>query len=286
MVWSNIHFLPIMSFLLLPSTFVLTYCISVIRGDVTIFFPYISDTGNRLPERCIFSQFVNLSAFLFMFTIYIRYKQIEQYCRDHLSGKNVKILRINYVSFVIGLISCLGLTVVANFQEIDLKIVHLTGAITCFTSGLLYCILQTWISFLGYPLLNTHYTAKLRLTLTTLMFCTYITALVLGPYAVRIYDGKDRTRWKPNEAGYIPHAIAAFAEWITMFCLNFFLLSYTREMHKISVHGPKVILTIDNVDLMQNNQTRNENYYDYETNVEVNIRTNDGSSDNIQSIIG
>ena len=133
-----------------------------------------------MPESCIFSQFVNLSAFLFIFTIYIRYKQVEQYYRDHLSSESAKILRLNYLSFVIGLISCLGLTLVANFQEMNLRAVHLTGAITCFTCGLIYCILQTWVSYLGHPLLNTYFIAKIRLSLTTLMFFSYLTSMTLG----------------------------------------------------------------------------------------------------------
>ena len=118
-----------------------------------------------------------------MFTIYIRYKQVEQYFRDHLSPESAKILRINYLSFVIGIISCLGLTVVANFQEINLRAVHLTGAITCFTCGLIYCMLQTWISHLGHPLLNTKFIAKIRFALTTLMFVSYLTSLTLGTCA-------------------------------------------------------------------------------------------------------
>lgn len=133
-----------------------------------------------MPESCIFSQFVNLSAFLFMFTIYIRYKQVEQYYRDHLSAESAKILRINYISFVIGIVSCLGLTVVANFQEQYLRVIHLTGAMTCFTCGLIYCILQTWISHLGHPLLNTLLIAKVRFCLTLLMFITYLVAVILG----------------------------------------------------------------------------------------------------------
>lgn len=220
-----------------------------------------------------------------MFTIYIRYKQVEQYFRDHLSPESAKILRINYASFVVGIISCLGLTVVANFQEINLRPVHLTGAMTCFTFGLLYCIFQTWISHLGHPLLNTYLIAKVRLGLTLLMFFTYLTAVVLGPYAIRIFDGDDRTRWKPTEKGYVPHMIAAFSEWTTMFCLNFFLLSYTREMHKIVINAPKVFITIDNVNLIQNNQNENENsLYSDEANIEVHTRSTGLESN--QNIIG
>ena len=71
--------------------------------------------------------------------------------------------------------------------------------------------------------------------------------------------------------------IAAFAEWTTMFCLNFFLLTYTREMHKISIQSPKVFVTIDNVNLISSNQNDNENsFYQNEDHVEIHTRTING----------
>lgn len=48
MVWSNVHYLPIFSFMVLPSTFLVTYSISIMKGDVTL-IPYISDTGTCHP---------------------------------------------------------------------------------------------------------------------------------------------------------------------------------------------------------------------------------------------
>lgn len=40
------------------------YAISVADGDVPPYFPFISDTGNGLPERGIFSLICNVSSFL------------------------------------------------------------------------------------------------------------------------------------------------------------------------------------------------------------------------------
>lgn len=91
-------------------------------------------------------------------------------------------------------------------------------------------------------------------------------------------------KWKPTDKGYVPHVIAAFAEWTTMFCLNFFLLSYTREMHKISLSSPKVFITVDNVNIISD-QNESE-FYQNEDQVEINTRvvTNNGIEYN-QNII-
>jgi hypothetical protein len=239
-------------------------------------------TGNRVPESCIFSQFVNASAYLFAFTIYIRYKQIEQYYRDHLALESAKILKVNYAALVIGFVSCLGLSIVANFQEMNMRPIHWVGAIVCFSCGLMYCGLQTWMSYRMHPLVNTRAVAHYRLALTCIMFCSFVTALVLGPIAISHFHGPDRSRWRPEDGGYYMHMIAAINEWITAFCLNFFLLSYTREMLKISVSSPKIFIVVDRVSLM-NDRSDNENaLYQNEGQVEV-VR---GARSSSQSIVG
>lgn len=210
-----------------------------------------------------------MSAYLFSFTIYIRYKQIEKYSREVLSLESTKILKINYSTLVIGIISCLGLTVVANFQEINLRPIHLSGAIVCFSSGLLYCILQTWMSYKMHPLVNTRAVAHYRLVLTCIMFCSFVIALVLGPIAISRFHGPDRSRWRPEDGGYFLHMIAAINEWITAFCLNFFLLSYTGEMLKISVSSPKIFIVVDNMNLMNDRSDNETALYQNEGQVEV-----------------
>ena len=79
------------------------------------------------------------------------------------------------------------------------------------------------------------------------------------------------------------HLIAAFAEWITMFCLNFFLLSYTREMHKISI-STQVFITIDNLNLISNNLNNdNENSFFQNNDIEIHRNRNSEYNQNIIS---
>jgi hypothetical protein len=45
-----------------------------------------------------------------------------------LTTEQVSMNRLNLVSLISGIISCLGLTVVGNFQETNVYVVHLIGA--------------------------------------------------------------------------------------------------------------------------------------------------------------
>lgn len=48
--------------------------------------------------------------------MYIRYKQIEQHYRDHLSSEFTVVLRINKGALLIGWLGCFGVCILANFQ--------------------------------------------------------------------------------------------------------------------------------------------------------------------------
>ena len=54
-----------------------SYGISVGLGHITAFLPYISDTGVLAPERSVFSQLINIAAFLHMTTVYIRFRHVN-----------------------------------------------------------------------------------------------------------------------------------------------------------------------------------------------------------------
>lgn len=57
------HF-PILLMLMMVVTLALTYILAVIRQDVDPYFPYISDAASKKPESCVFSQLLNIGAFL------------------------------------------------------------------------------------------------------------------------------------------------------------------------------------------------------------------------------
>ena len=172
-----------------------SYIISILLGHCSIEFPYISDTGTHTPESCIFSQSLNIVSFLVVLTVYVRYKQIEQYYRDHLSHDSSRIMSINWIGLWVGCISAFGLSIVANFQETNVFRVHMTGAMMCFGFGVVYAWLQTVMSFKMIPLVNSLKVAHFRLFLSLVMTCTFLTSSVCGPMAFKQFHGADPRKW-------------------------------------------------------------------------------------------
>ncbi|XP_054155408.1 DNA damage-regulated autophagy modulator protein 2-like [Oppia nitens] len=245
MVWTNLHYIPLAVFVLLPTTFITTYIIAILLGHVEVELPYISDTGTHVPESSLFAQLLNFCAFLVGVTIYVRYKQIEQYYRDNLTPESTKIFCRNRIAFICGLISSVGLSMVANFRELELFKIHMVGATLAFGFGAIYCWLQTIMSYAMHPLVNSRQMAHFRLALSSLMTCTFTVSCVCGPWAMRYFHGKDPTNWKPEDGAFGLHLAATVCEWITALAIDFFVLSYVEELKKISMSTPKVLFIIE-----------------------------------------
>lgn len=117
--------------------------------------------------------------------VYIRFKQVEQYYRDDLTTASAKIFRLNRFANFFGLFSALGLSVVANFREIELFKIHLLGALMAFGFGAVYCFLQTWLSYSMVPLVNSLAMARWRLFLSIIITINFLTTCVMGQISIR-----------------------------------------------------------------------------------------------------
>uniref|UniRef100_S4R608 DNA-damage regulated autophagy modulator 1 n=1 Tax=Petromyzon marinus TaxID=7757 RepID=S4R608_PETMA len=94
------------------ATFGTSYLTAALRGDVDPILPYISDTAGRPPESCVFGLMLSISALAAALTMFVRYRLVAY----ATCGRSYAIF-VNRTGFAIGLISCLGLLVVANFQQ-------------------------------------------------------------------------------------------------------------------------------------------------------------------------
>jgi len=273
----SVHLLPLSVFILLPGTFIVTYVIAILLGHVEVYFPYISDTGTHTPESCIFSQALNIVSFLVALTVYVRYKQIEQYYRDHLSPLSSRILSKNIVSLWFGWGSAFGLSVVANFQESNVFRVHMVGAMMAFGFGNLYSWLQTIMSFQMIPIVNTICVARFRLCLSMIMTCTFFMSSICGPMAFKQFNGKDPTNWHYEDGGWPLHVVSTIAEWTSAMCLDFYILTFVREMHSISLSSPRVMFVIDSLSV----QTPDNSYTNDDTVEIIRSSTRRGQTPNL-----
>ncbi|XP_072033106.1 DNA damage-regulated autophagy modulator protein 1-like, partial [Amphiura filiformis] len=224
----GIAWLPICTSTFGLLTILITYLFAVGYNHIPPLLPFISDTGVAYPESSIFSLFLDLVAALLITTMFIRYKLIGQYhCKLEEEEGFKRIGRANTAGLVLGVISALGLAILANFPEDENLMAHLMGAFFCFTCGVAYCFIHTWLSFKTSPLLSPPYMCFLRLSLAS--FAALTTALV-------ILFGT-ALRWDADECNpqiYYRRISAAF-EWFLIVTFDLFFLTFALEFKSIKL---------------------------------------------------
>ncbi|KAL8597608.1 hypothetical protein ACOMHN_001539 [Nucella lapillus] len=117
----RVHYLPVITAVFIVVSFIVSYAVSVGHGHVEPAFPYISHTAIQIPERCIFAQLINFGAFLLGANVFVRFlQQSEQFKpRGRPTRATAKDQRLCMASLVVGWLSALGLSMVANFQGLS-----------------------------------------------------------------------------------------------------------------------------------------------------------------------
>ncbi|KAG9270153.1 DNA damage-regulated autophagy modulator protein 2-like [Astyanax mexicanus] len=242
MLWfqKGLSVLPVVLICWSCGTLVLTYTVSVLLGHTDLLLPYISDTGTEVPERCVFGFMLCISAFLGLCTVYVRYKQVQAL----ISASESSLQTLNYLGFLLGVISSIGMCVVASFQKTDMMSMHLFGAGMTFGPGALYILVQTGVSYRMQP--RFHGTGILWARLAVGVWCL-LSIIVLFVSSMLMYDevpGQDvatKLRWAPGERGYLPHLVSAGAEWSLAFSFICFFFTFIRDFQKISLRVQPIL---------------------------------------------
>lgn len=233
-----VYLLPIVIFVWFPATFIVTYVMAVLRKDVNPIFPYISDTGTFSPESCIFGQMINTGAILMGLFVYVRYRQVREICdRNHLDDS---IRQKNQFSTWFGFIATFGVTVVGNFQETNLLVVHMLGAFLAFGLGTIWQCLQTWVSFKLPSIVMNARINNLRLVLSVVSSVSFLVSFVFGGLALLRFKGEDITKWNKEDGGYDFHLTSTVTEWIVVFCMMSFIVSFAQELRTIQFEEPSI----------------------------------------------
>ncbi|CAH8479099.1 unnamed protein product [Heterobilharzia americana] len=129
--------------LIMSSTFLITYYVSVYKGHVNAELPFISSTGAYPPESCIFAEGLNLAAFLSLLCSFFWYLiAIERtaFMGIHQPKRLLKFM------LILSFIAAIGLTMVGNFQQVNVEIVHDIGAGMAFYGTTIYILLSAYVS--------------------------------------------------------------------------------------------------------------------------------------------
>lgn len=83
--------------------------------------------------------------------MYLKFKQVQDILSKHnMTHKN----NLNKFTAIIGLTAAFGVSIVANFQETNMFIVHWIGAVMAFGGGAVYVCLQVRVTILSSIIKN------------------------------------------------------------------------------------------------------------------------------------
>ncbi|XP_062264371.1 DNA damage-regulated autophagy modulator protein 2b [Platichthys flesus] len=229
-------FLPAALVVWTSASFVFAYITSVVLRHVDPLVPYISDTGTMAPERCVFGIMLDVSAFLGIATVYVRYKQVEALT----GGDKLTLHRLNRFALLLGWTSSLGMCVVANFQKTTLFAMHLLGAVLTFGVGALYILVQAVLSLKMQPHVHSRGIYLIRLGIGVWTLGSIISMFVSSVILYSSLPGVDlphKLHWTPGEKGYTAHLISTVSEWSLAFSFISFFLTYIRDFQKINLRA-------------------------------------------------
>ncbi|KAF6028734.1 DRAM2 [Bugula neritina] len=193
---SALCWLPILFTMVTAICFTLSFVFAVARTDINAFWPYIS-TGDQEARRCVIGQFLNVSAFLAMATMYVRFKLVQAF---NNYDRSLRVL--NKVALFMGALSSLGLSLVANFQGTSVVSVSLIGAFMVFGIGVVYCFLHTVITRKMYPMYNGRSIWLIRLFISVLVLFSFILivvfAIIATAQAGSIAQNHDSKNWNTS----------------------------------------------------------------------------------------
>lgn len=242
---SKLYLLPIAVFLLFNFTFIGTYIAAVLQGHVVPTVPYISDAATYSPESCVFGQLISIGCVLLGITIYVRYRQILEIGLRHADVHRM-VERINIRSFWVGMGSCLGVSMVGNFQETNVRPVHYAGAFLAFGLGTVYYWMQAYISYYLQPYIGSMLKAHVRLAIAVLCTIFFIIVAVTGIISHILFNGTDPRKWYPSDGGWEYHVASSISEWIVATAFCFYILTFTDEFRAMQIdHPPLLFIEVD-----------------------------------------
>ncbi|KAF7240656.1 DNA damage-regulated autophagy modulator protein 1 [Varanus komodoensis] len=186
----------------------------------------ISDTGAKPPESGIFGFMINVSAFLGAATMYTRYLIVKQQNEiTHFISPC-----FNLLALCVGVVGCIGMGIVASFQELAVPAVHDGGALVAFICGALYIVLQTFISYKSQPQWSTPCMCHTRL-----FFSVMTTVAVIPMITCASLISITKIDWNPGEKDYVFHFVSAICEWTVAFGFVFFFLTFIRDFKGVTL---------------------------------------------------
>lgn len=232
----RINYLPMTLGVVFATGMVICFCVAVIRGDVSPYIPFISETGGKFPEAGLFSMFLYFSSTIGLSSMVVRFLIVDELNRS--TDKAIDIL--NRASLIIGFLALMGMVVVAAYPMTSVVLAHMIGANVLFLGGCIYAGLQTALSFRMTPYYNGKAICYIRLTITIFTVISLVIMTILASFGQSAWGSEDHSHWTggktPKDEGFSLLLVSAIAEWSMAILYVAFYFTFVREFSKVNIH--------------------------------------------------
>lgn len=215
-----------------------TYVISVAKGDVYAWLPYISDAGGDAPQSTIFSFFMILVALCFLVGVLLCYLIIQ--LRNDKG--DLRVLWLNRLLLLSGAGTAAGMVILSVNPTGHLRkdgtwvlpvfVPHMFGAILMFTSGIgIMGLLLICTFILDYP----NWSKKVFYIRGVIVVVGLISGILTAAYCP--FNQTDKLKPPPDHPRDYPPGtiVSAISEWIVVLTFMAFTLSFIPEFRKFKM---------------------------------------------------
>lgn len=232
--------LPILTSGWLLISFWTSYAIAVSYNHTEADFPYISHTAIEAPERCVFGQMVNIGAVMLGMNVILRYLFVKRFLLCKKLPYTKCWYKINIAGVVLGILSALGLSMVANFQTEVQRTPHYVGAFLAFGLGMIYCWFQTSLSYKMHYAFNSKWILAVLQLLNSIVMSILLVLFIASKVMFKVQEAAGKgTKWFGLREIYLTSTIT---EWLLALSVLTFTLTYAPTFKNMQVDDPNVRL--------------------------------------------
>ncbi|CAH8454997.1 DNA damage-regulated autophagy modulator protein 1, variant 5 [Schistosoma haematobium] len=215
------------------------YLISIHRGHVNAELPFISSTGAYPPESCIFGEGLNLAAFISLICSFFWYLIALE--RTKFMGIHQPKCVLNFM-LLLSLVASIGLTLVGNFQQVNVELIHDIGAGMSFFGTTIYIILCALVS---KRYLGTHWCIwAFRLLLGIMAGITSSFFSICHTVSRINFNGTQEeslTYRHPGQGGFSFYLCSTSFEWAAGFIIIMFFITWAYEFRSYALQLPQIV---------------------------------------------
>lgn len=236
---------PLLMACTMSTSMFLPYFITIARGTLEPFLPFVSQAAGSPPQSGVFTVFIAFSCLLAFIGLHALHMAVKTQLKK-LDNPEVRRLVsiLNRLSLVPAHCGILGMIIVAGYpmdfhrsseRWMSVTLVpHMIGALSIFFGGIGFCILIT------YALALLHPEKKKLLGTRVLLICFIVTLAALQGYTVQegfrpeLEDTERLTTCITEKLEYnLSYLVSAMSEWMLLIAFVIFFVSLREEANYI-----------------------------------------------------